>query len=414
MNTDNPFDDLLNKQLNGPMTPDQAAAIAKSQGYQVIGNQVVGSTAGGLKGSVPTWMSLSDFTQSVSQKGPSFLDQTADLVKWQYEQSQGAADRQFGRNNQQIDATQKLLDTAPNRFNQATSDSLAPINGQIGTLNDFGKAQAGAFDKAFGDLNTTAQKTYDKTIGGLDGLIGGVDKSVNSGIIDMNTAAARAEGAATSAITNYNKGVNEDVIQSTVQGIRADVNQQMKMLQNGIAPDGRRLSPAEQADAIRQLKFDTGRQVSSVAATVRQQAQTTLAGLRTNLANVILEGGKMKAAGAELGLKGTEVKAGLEGQKAAAGAALTSEKETALSGLLQSQEGQRALQGMVNGLNQFKSQLTNANALASLNFEMAGRNNIADMVKNNPETVFGLLTAWMAMGGIATAPGGRNIPALKV
>jgi len=328
-----------------------------------------------------------------------FLDQASSLLERETAAKQKAADRQFARNNEEISGFRSFLNGATNAFDKATSAASSDISQLMGNIDSFAKGQGDDVKSAIAALIGGAKETAKAGIAGIDKVTGNI-------LATATGDAGRAEAAARDAVDKYNTGIQEDVIKATIAGLDRSIESDIKSVQNGLGPNGTKLSPAEQAVAMRQLRQDKGLQITQMAATVRAQAQGVLAGLRTNVANVILQASQTKLAAGQTALEGEKAKAQLSGE-------VTQARTTGLSALLNSQEGQRAMKSLFAGLGQFKAQLGNANKLASMNYQLEGRTALADMVRNNPETVIGVLSAFLAMGGVATAPGGRNIPALR-
>ncbi len=380
-------------------TYDQLAQQARSQGFTVQGNR-----ASQIRAGQTYTRDLSTFQHKLI---PSFLDQTSALIGAEYDAQQSAADRQFDRNAAAIGEYGNVVSGIPGRVKDA-GDTKA-IDDLIGQLGAMGSDQQRQLMAMLGEVAGTSKGLYKDTVAGIDRALAPIEGIAKAGSLALNTAAARAEAAGREAINKYDQGINEDVIRSTISGIRADASQQAQMIRAGTAPDGRRLTPAEQAQMTRELRFDIGRQTTQVAATVRAQAQETLAGLRTNLASIILEGGKMRAGASEMEMQGANLKLQGEGLKAQAGDRLTASNQFAVGALLESQSGMRAISEMISGLTQFKSQLKQGMELRSIEMEMNGRATMAQMIQSNPETVISVLSAFLALGSLATAPGATYI-----
>ena len=154
------------------------------------------------------------------------------------------------------------------------------------------------------------------------------------------------------------------------------------------------------------LRLDTGQQVAMMAASVRSEANKTLASLRTNLASVTLEAGKLKEAAANIGLQAGQIRAGIEGQK-------NDLAKFAVETMLSSQQGMLQLQQLIGSLNQFKTQLRSNAQIQALEYDLRGRVQSAEQTFRNPETVVGILSGLLAIAGVQTAPGGRNLPGVR-
>lgn len=388
----NPFDAIP----DGSLGIADLEGYARQKGYSIQGGKAVKYMQGMGGHGIPVTTDLSDFADSVQ---PKFLDQAGALMKDEWGAKQGAADRQFGRNNTEINATRDFLSGMPGQFDAASNQAGGQIDDLMGSLSRFGEGQSSKVTGAINDLLSGVVSRAGNSSANIDNI-------TKDGMIQMRQSADRAEATAADAITKYDTGVQENVIQATVNGMRQQMRTRMGQIANGINPDGTRMTPAERAEAQRNLTFDMGQQTATMAAQVRQSAQHEMAGLRTNLAALQMEGGKMRGAAADLGLRG-------EDMKAQQGDRITAARNSGINAILASQEGQRAIQGMISNLTQYKTQLRNGNKMASLNMEMQGRTGIAEMVRDNPETVISILSSFLSLGAIASAPGGRNLPGIR-
>jgi len=330
--------------------------------------------------------------------GPSFVDQLFGQARTEAGRQQGAADRQYGRNAKEIDLLREFVGTADDRFRAIDKDTTGYLDSLMSGLGGMATDQMNELKGAIKANVQGARDRYGKEVGGID-------KVVAEGMKTFQVVGDRAVKTAAGAITKFARDTQENVIQATVAGLRRGMDETRKMIAKGLGPDGNLMSPSERQEAARNLRFDVGMQTATMAAGVRQQTENTLAQLRVNLANVQLEADKVKTGGASLALQG-------EALKGEAASRLGQAEANSVSALLGGQEGQRAWYNMISGLGQFRSQSRQGTQLASLDFEMNGRLAIAQAVRDNPETVVGFLSALLAIGGVATAPGGMNIPAL--
>ena len=330
------------------------------------------------------------------QPQASLTDQMGTVVASEAQATQDAADRQFNRNNAETDRLNALLEGASTRFERAgDAGSLA------GQLDDLaGRARTMDF------RSNQAQSDLMKRLPSLQELGREIGAAGENQMRMLNTKADEAIAAANSAITGYSRETDDVAIGATVAGMRQNLETELGRIRQGIGANGRLMTAAEKADAERKLKFDTGQQVAMMAASVRSEANKTLASLRTNLASVTLEAGKLKEAAANIGLQAGQIRAGIEGQK-------NDLAKFAVETMLSSQQGMLQLQQLIGSLNQFKTQLRSNAQIQALEYDLRGRVQSAEQTFRNPETVVGILSGLLAIAGVQTAPGGRNLPGVR-
>lgn len=392
-NRTNPFDAL---GPTGNMPYEEMARRAMAQGYRVNGNEAVmwrNNTGPGFDTRISAPVS------SFGNAPKSFLDQAASLLKWEYEAKQGAADRQFDRNAAATGTIGDTIGRGMGQFQTGLNTSLSEIDRIAGTTQSMQNRFENQNMAAIGDLVGVADKA-------VSSFNAGTDKYVKQGVNDMRSSADAAVSTAKDAVGSYNTGVTENAIQATVAGMRADYRNQKAMIQKGLNPDGTLMTMAERNEAANSLQKTTGLQIAQTVATVREQAQKTLASLKMGLSSTILGAGQLKGEAAKLGMAGEQSK--LEAEQTRVGA-----RSTAIQGMLATQEGARQFQSMLSGLVQFGAQLRSATDSASLQYEMQGRQYMADAIRQNPETIMGVLSGLMSLATIGTAPGGANLRALQ-
>lgn len=376
---------------------DELAAQARAQGLQVDGNNIVtragGRTMSGRK--IPTLTPLSTL-----QRPNTLVDQMGSLAAAEYTAKQNAANEQFDANASADAKVEGVLDKAPGQFNQETRRATRGLDDLLASLES-----ADMVDRT--EIRRELSKQADQSSKDRDAIFGDIDRLITTSSKALNTAADRAEAEARNAISSYDKSVDEDVIRNTVSGMRIRLSRDIGRLRNRLGPNGEQLTAEEANEQIRQIQFDSGQQIAGMAAGVRSEANKVLASLRTNLANVILEGGKMKEAAGALALQG-------EGLKLETSRKVSADGQNRLAALLASQEGSRAIKGIMADVSKFTAQLGTANSLASMQFQLQGRMGMSELVRNNPQTVVSMLSALLAIAGVSTAPGGRSIPAVRI
>jgi hypothetical protein len=369
---------------------DAWAGKARQAGYTVEGNEAVRWVKTG-NSQYAERTPLSAF----AGQGASFLDQAGHVARKEYERTQEAADRQHKLVGDRIDLFEGSVKAGSAGMRAEGQKQESLLGGMAQDFNDRAQADKMGFDKqrdqylSLLDRNTKEQKD-------------GIRSAVRMGTDALNKGADQAVATAQGAVSKYDTNVQEGAIRSTLSGLRADADNQIKQIQSrNDLPD------SVKNQMIREVKADVGRTSAQTASTVRVQAQETLAGLKMNLAGIQLEAGKTKGAAGEMALRG-------EGMLAQAGDNQAEGMFRALQASLQSEEGQRAWANLSSGVQQFSSQLTSGLEIASLQAEMSGMSSLVQMHQNNPESVVSMLSAFMALGGIASSPGGRAMRGINL
>lgn len=170
----------------------------------------------------------------------------------------------------------------------------------------------------------------------------------------------RFEEAAAETLGRFDTNFADDMA-AAVAGVRRGVQGTLNAIRNGLGPEGTVLTAAEQRDRMFALEQSVGEQVQTVYTSLSSAFNNARASLATNL----------------------------NAQR------------------LQSFEGVRAMQSMA-------SNIRTAAQAAALQFEVQGRTQVADMIYRNPESVVSYFNALMGLASVATAPGGRSIPAVPL
>jgi hypothetical protein len=345
--------DMFDAAKAPPDTPDARESVARAQGYRPTG----GGQAVRYRGHIPEYTSL-DASFAPKPKA-SLMDQMQAALQSDAESMQGAANRQFER-----------VDTANQRFGQAVEEAPGPIlaeseraSGELGGLaKDF---------RGFGEDAVTRFDTRSKSI--MADLEGDLKRS--AGFTDA------AVGAAESAVSGFNGRYQENV-KAMVSGLERRVSQQMRQLESGVDAQGNPLPPAAIQQMRRELTFDVGQQVASVTAQMWGEAQKTLASLRMNLAAVRGQAASESNRSAEI--------------RASTGTELGRQEAQA--------QAERMRAGEIRAqLGQFSASLrASARALAT-QMLVNGREAMANLLRNNPESVVSIFSGLAQMVSVATA-----------
>jgi len=370
------------------------AGIARQAGWQVDGSVATRPVKGTMGGIEEAPLSMFQGQSS----GPSFLEQGLSLAKAEAGARQGAADRGFQRNQAAQAGADAFTGQIGAKTNQIANEGSSYLDDLMGGLGALSSGLYGDAKKGINDMLASAVGNYNKSVSGIDSAVKGLTETYNKAGDDAIAEMRRT-------VSKYSTGIDEQAIGNTVAGIRADTAKRRKSIEAGYGPNGQQLTASERQQALRDLNNDVSNRISSVASSVRSHAQETLASLGTHLADITLQAGQLKGVGAQAALTG-------EGMKEQAGQALISSKIAGIQSLLSSQEGVRSLAGLIASMGQFRTNLRSSSQLNALQQEQQGREWSAQYSLNNPETVVSVLSAFLALGGVATSPGGRNIPGL--
>lgn len=371
------------------MSPEDAAV---AQGYLVKGNQAVMQHGKGGPGSYQSYTPISAFNQgSTMNPTGGGGGQMQEALLQDTQTMQGAADEQWGANQQQIDALSMLLEGVPGRI-------AGPAQAGAGQLREFA-GQAASMGQEQG---RQVQGAVDKIGRGVDSILQRGDPSA-----DIAAAYALSDEAATGfqdAIAQY-QDMGAQEASAMASAIRRQGHSAMKMATAGIHPDGSPMTASEQAAAVAQVQFDTESQVQESITPVLSRFNDTMVTLRKSLADLKMGGAQTRLAGGELRSRSSTERAGMAAQAGYQG----------LNAVMQSHEGQRQLLELGANLHQAATSLENAAVLNSVNLEMQGRTAIAQLVQQNPRSVVSWLQGLLAIAAAqaATSPemgGGSSVP----
>lgn len=368
------------------------AAYARSLGYTVNGSDVItGTTHGGaMGGGAPFIAPLSAFSPPATGQGRRNGVSSDDLLAAagrDISAQQGAANRQFERNQGQIDAFGQFVGGITDAFGKVTGQNAEALGGVIGGAQDLAARQRGDFEAGAKGVQDSVNAGVNKVQGDVTAANADIDKGYDLG--DKMVADYKQ------AIANYKDTGAQDASAAAL-GIRRNAQAQMQQASSGVLPDGTMMTPAMQADAMERIRTDTEQNVQSAITPllshhndVVAQMEGTLASLENQNANMRLQGADLKQKGASLELEGEQI-------KAQTGLTLSQQR-------LQQQQGERDLFNLSAGLEQFMANMRSTATLNSISLEMQGRTDMAKLVQENPETVVSVFNSLMAMYSLNNA-----------
>lgn len=350
------LNNALTQGQNQPTMADRAE-IARSRGFQVQGNQAVSRGPTGI----PTYMSLDSFAPPPvpgSQYDPMMLGALLSDTN----RMQGAADRQFMRNQAQIDSMGAFL------------GGLQP------TLD----AQAAGFQNELRGFGSQAQALGDQQVDRIE-RSNAETRARQDPLIDsaMDTQKL-AEWGMADAVNRFEDRAAQDA-SAVAEGIRRSMKTSLKMARSGMRPDGSSMTAEEQHAVMQEMEFETGRQVQAAITPLMSDYNRARASLDQSLASLRSQGAatRLQAAGQ-----------------------VASTDQAGTQNLLAAQAGRRDMANLASSLSQAGAQLRQTALLTAVQLEAQGRMNLAQLVQQNPETIVSWFQGLLAMQGVDAATNG--------
>lgn len=424
-----PFDDTgspwsgsmfsMNANGNVGRTPTRGGDTGMPDGWGVPGSMLP------MAGSSENVMTQQARALSQSQGGMNWMNTLMGALGRDTNKMQGAADRQYGRNAQQIGAMEAGIPHWSEQILQRMFGDTAMLGAGADQAHQqgqqFGQAQdqrtAGMLDQTEDQfaqfqkgLDPIRQGLHDQTKagGGLDRIRGDVEEGYKIGdqaVKDMQSAMAGYEDRTAQDASVVAAGI--------AQRGKSMLDQAMSQLN----PDGTPKTPGQMQQDRFAVQQQIGQEIQGETTKIFSEFNQNkaalgqaLAGIRMNNAGLRMEGSKIGLAteqqrGQAFGQMGELSKmelGGIEGVMQARNAALDSYFKT--------DEGRRQWDGIAQGYRQLLSQVGQSATLASVNLEMQGRTEIARMVAENPESVVswfqGLLGLYSTMAAATGSTGG--------
>jgi len=286
---------------------------------------------------------------------------------------QGAADQQHANLERQSSALEDML--------AGLSDRFQGPNDQFGQQIDqyIGKAEQ------LGTLN------YNDTRNRVGGMMDDVQGAVGRGdpsqdIANANEYAGNAVAGFDAAISEYNDRGAQDA-SAMASAIRRNGHSQMQMARAGVHPDGTPMTAAEQSAAVAEVQWNTETAVQEQITPLLTRYNDTLlqmrrglADLRSMQANTALQGGQLRS------------QYGLESGKVLGDAHMGG-----IQAMNQATEMQAKMMEMGATLARAKADLSGAAQLNAVNLEMQGRSEVANMIRQNPQSVVSWFQGLMAL-----------------
>jgi hypothetical protein len=328
--------------------------------------------------------------------GSSAIDSLLGTLNDETARTQGAADRQFARNNQQIDAYGNFIGGLNGTLMGVADQGAGALRDAAGQAVGLGDA-AVAGDRSRGDAIMAALNGDLDRVGGVAGRIEG----------DANTALGYARGAvnaAGGAVSGYQSDSQAN-ISASVAGLDRQMQTRMRLVNSGLNPDGTMMTPAERQAAQRQLAFDTGQATSGLVSQMREEQNRIMAGLRMQLAGTNVQAGQIALGAAGARTEAGRLREGVATTRASVGSAVSGQAQEAERTRLQYRQ-------LASSLLEVGSNMRNAASALAMQLESQGRTAMAEMVRNNPESVVSRFASLLQLHSIASAPGGRGLSSI--
>lgn len=299
---------------------------------------------------------------------------------------QGAADRQYGRN-----------EAATSMFRQF-------LEGELGTVGD---RLAGGLDGVFGGIERGAERAG--AMGDPGGGVGRAEMAAKEfggdadlakremlgAVGDAKKGAMRAELAGSELAGNIAAlgGEVERDMAAVASAIRRDAQSQLAMAKSGMHPDGTPMTSAERTDVMLRVQGETSARVFQAVQPIASRWHELKAGMQSQLAAVRQQAAQARLQAAQLRAGVGEAIGGLAGGKLQA-------DSMAVEARFRAEQQKQAWWEMAASVKQMRETLKQAAVLRATELETQGLLSFADLVRSNPETVVsrfqGLLAVYAA------------------
>lgn len=377
---------------NSPQGINQALLNAANFGYQPshqIGaapGQAAGPTVQGSQQQVYN----GNASVPLSTYKPSALDQAASLTFGELGTQQQLADQQWGRINQQAQGFSGLAQQGQQQI-QGTAQGTA--GGLMGLAGMALKSGQQAYQQPL-QQQQTVEANFDKTLPQYNAEL----DQQKSSYVQANQYALDAINNMKGVISNYTNKTYEDQA-AMVSGLNRNFSNAQQQLASGFGADGMPMTPDQINEASRQMRSDMNSQINGSVQQMQSTFRQNVAQLGQSLSNVMLQGGQTAiASGQGIG----QVAAGrLAGASAQAGVYEQTEQQ-----VQQGQAQKEAYQQLASGLAQSAASILNSQGIAGLQFKMAGMDEAAKIIEQNPKSIVSYTSGLMNL--IQLAKSGVN------
>ena len=401
----------------GKSTYTDPSTAARNAGYTVKGNEAVKYVKGQGGRGIPMTAPLNQFGGS---HGPQMDPTLVSAFLHDQDAMQGAADQQWSRNNEAISGMGDYVNSLDDRL-MGQGDAL--FNGFIdraNSLDALGNQQMSDYQGAARPINRDIDEATDAHARGVDRQIQGLDRA-NA---DLDAGYAKADEAAA-----YMEQVKKDYADTgameasaAASAISRSAKQEERAITSGLLPDGSKMTPQEQSQAIVELGFRVKSQVQEAITPMLVRYNEVGAQLGQAVAQLKLSAGQARIQGAETRKSIAQTGGQLEQMKLEGSLQGAGLKAQMADQLLKAQQGQRDMAQLSSALHQGGAQIVQAALLKTAEMEFAGLTKTAELIQQNPRSItswlqgiLGLYAAQVSMragsGGVAT--GGAQKPRVE-
>lgn len=310
---------------------------------------------------------------------------------------QAAADRQFGRNNEQIQGYGDFLSTLNPSLMGVSDRNAALLFGAAGQATGLGDT-AVRDQRSRGDAIMAALEGDLSRVGGTaDRIEGDADAALRYG-----AAGVRAAG---NALGGYQSDSQAN-ISATVSGLHRQMQTRSQLVNSGINPDGTMMTPAERQAAQRQLTFDTMQATSGVVSQMREEQSRIAAQLGMQLAGTNISAGQIALGAAGARTEAGRLREGVATTRATVGSSVSGQA-------LDVERLRTGYRQLASGLLESGANMRSSALTLALQLESQGRIAMAEMVRNNPESVVSSFASLLQLYSVASAPGGAGLRAIR-
>ena len=398
---------LRNNASNGGRVtrPEDSAQIARNMGYSVAGGYAF---MPGNKGAGRTPIQYFQNRAGQAGGGTKFDPLLSNALLTDVDKMQGAADRQFGRVNQEIGGLDRFLGGVRGDVMGVADQSGQQLRGYADEMNQLGQGWETDIKGQLGPIQQRTREGVGQFNQGLDRAEAGVDKAMGR-VPDFMGDIEEGYKFGDDAVATMKEAV-QGYRDMTAEEASVAANAIKAGARNGLAQvptvdaTGMPIPASVQAEMRQNISRDADVQAQTQVTQIYSKFNDSLAGLKNALANVQLqagsqrlEGAGLKQQGAALELEGAKTKAGIAGQRLE-GTKL--EADVGMAGVdatLRAQQNRAEMAKIGAGLYEADANIRNAAIFNAVSLEMNGLVQKAQLVMQNPETVVSWFEGMLAM-----------------
>lgn len=401
----------------GKSTYTDPSTAARNAGYTVKGNEAVKYVKGMNGRGIPMTAGLNQFGGS---SGPKMDPTLVSAFLHDQDSMQGAADQQWGRNNEAISNMGDYVNSLDDRLMGQGDDLFNGLMGRADSLDALGNQQMEDYRDQARPINREIDAATDAHGRGMDRQIQGLDKAnadLDAGYKGADEAAAYME-----QVKKEYADTGAMEASAAASAISRSAKQEERAITSGLLPDGSKMTPQEQSQAIVELGFRVKSQVQEAITPMLVRYNEVGAQLGQAVAQLKLSAGMARVQGAETRKSIAQTGGQMEQMKLEGSLQGAGLKAQMADQLLKAQQGQRDMAQLSSALHQGGAQIVQAALLKTAEMEFAGLTKTAELIQQNPRSItswlqglLGLYAAQVSMrgGGGGVSTGGAQKPRVE-